>query len=344
MLVSRQSWVVIAAFFVPGRNVWLDDFVEDPALSFQKIPPPKHAASWHHRRSRLTSRSEWWLHLRHARQAMRRNPDGIVTCFPQLAMCVALFKKFSRRKPYLIAYNYNLGELLPGRRQKLARFVAREVDRYIVHSPREIDSYARYLGIPRERLIFAPLQRGRIEVQRNEDMAAPFLVAMGSARRDYKLLIAAVERLRIPTVIITRPDVIKTLPKSRHVTFRSGLTEQECLQILARARICVTPINNQETASGQVTFIQAMQMGVPSVATRSPGTDGYLSDEETGLLVAPGNLEELVAAIRRLWDDATLRKSLSEAARVEALHRFSDEAAAAGLRDTIHALGSREAV
>lgn len=333
--IKPQSWVVAAAFFTQEHNLWLDDFIADPALSFQKIAPPRPTGSWHQRPSQLTSASEWLLHLRHAQRAMRQRPDGIVTCFPQLAMCAALLKKFSRKKPRLIAYNYNLGELLPGRRQRLARFVAREIDRYIVHSPAEIESYSRYLDIPRERLVFAPLHRGAIPIPRDEDTKAPFLVAMGSAHRDYRLLIAAVDRLGIKAIIIARADLIDALPKSPHVTFMSGLSEDECLQIMARARICVTPIKNQKTSSGQVTFIQAMQLGVPTVTTRSPGTDGYFSDEESGILIAPDDLDEMVSAISRLWTDATLRTRIAARARAAALSNLSDEAAAERLRRVI---------
>lgn len=322
------DWIVIAAFFRDKNARWLDDFIEGEGISFSKLAPPGKWRDWHAGRLRITPLTSWIGHMRHARAAVRLAPAGIVTCFPQLAICAAFWKKFGSAKPHLIAYNFNLGELRPGLRQRLARSVAGQIDCYVVHSPEEVARYAAYLDIPQDRVQFVPLQRGEIEILRDEDTEAPFVVAMGSAHRDYPTLIRAVDRLGVPTVIVTRAADIAALPQSPHVTFRSGMSEQECLELQARARICVTPIANMTTASGQVTFINAMQLGVPVVATRCPGTEGYIEHGKDGLLVAPFDVDDMAAAIDRLWQDPGLRESLADAARLTARTRFSDEVAA----------------
>lgn len=339
--MSRFRWVVIAPFFDKLPSHWLDDLIRHDLLSFEKVAVPRRHASWHSKSAKLTTSSEWLTHLRQAWRAFRQRPDGIVTSFPQLAMCAGLLKKLGRRKPAIIAYNYNLGELRPGKRQKLARFVADQIDLYVVHSPQEIASYARYLDLPETRFRFVPLQRGRITLDRVEDQDAPFLLAMGSAKRDYPLLIKAVDRLQIPTVIVTRPDDIETLPKSAHVRFLSGLSQAECLELLAKARLSVTPLANQDTASGQITFVNAMQLGVPVIATRSPGTDGYIDHGQNGILVAAGDIDDLADQIGRLWQDGDARALLAEQARQDAAARFSDEAAAAQLQQMVLSLHPR---
>jgi glycosyltransferase involved in cell wall biosynthesis len=185
-------------------------------------------------------------------------------------MCVALLKLIFRQKVRIIAYNFNLGALPRGRRQTLARLVAGKIDRFVVHSPLEVGSYAEYLGVPSGKVSFIPLQRGKIDIMRDEDDREPYLLALGSANRDYVTLIAAVDALKIRTVIVTRPDALDALPCSPYVTFMSGLSQTECNELLARARISVTPVANQGTASGQITFLTAMQLGVPVIASRCP--------------------------------------------------------------------------
>jgi glycosyltransferase involved in cell wall biosynthesis len=113
------------------------------------------------------------------------------------------------------------------------------------------------------------------------------------------------------------------------------------MALLARARLSVTPVANQTTASGQITFVNAMRLGVPVIATRCPGTEGYVEDGRTGLLVPPGDAAALAGAIGRLWDDARARETLSGAARAEAEASFSDEAAAAWLGAMIGELRGR---
>jgi glycosyltransferase involved in cell wall biosynthesis len=335
----KQRWVIIAEFFSPTDNRWLDDFIEDDGLEFTKIPPVADRGSWHSRNAGITSLGGWVAHFKQARIAYRQGADGIIACFPQLAMCAALLKRFGRAKPKIIAHNFNLGALKPGPRQWLARLCAGQVDVFVVHSPSEVDSYARYLGVARDRLRFLPLQRGKIGIDREEATDAPYVLAMGSAHRDYPLLIRVVDRLGIPTRIVTSAALIAGLPKSPHVQFSSGLTEPECWQLLARARICVTPIANQVTASGQVTFVDAMQLGVPVIATDCPGTDGYIENGRTGILVPAEDEASLATAIQSLWTDPARRAVLSQASRTEAAERFSDPAAARSLAALIHDVG-----
>ena len=339
-----DKWTIAAPFFGRrGDDRWLDDFVDDPSIAFRKQGPVGRVGDWHARRGRGTPVGEWIGFLGQARAAMSDDPDGIVTCFPQLAMCVALLKRLGRRKPRLIAYNYNLGGLPDGIRRRLARFVAREVDVYVVHAPCEVARYAAYLDVPPDRVRFVPLQRGRIAIARVEETDAPFLLAMGSAHRDYGTLIEAVEPLAIPVVIVTKTSEAAALPRSPHVTVHSNLSERECLELMSRARLSVTPVANLVTASGQVTFLNAMMLGVPVVATECPGTEGYVENGRTGLLVPPFDASAMRTAIAVLWDDPDRRAALAGAAQREAATRFSDEAAAAALVASMHGRPSEPA-
>ncbi len=334
-----QHWAIAAAFFTGTQPVWLDDFIDDDGYAFTKILPDGAQTDWHHVRARRTSASGWAAHLRQARRAFRHRPDGIVTCFPQLAMCTALLKCLGPHKPRIVAYNFNLGGLYGGLRGTAARLLARYIDVFVVHSPSEVDGYANYLNVPTERVLFIPLQKGEIEQQRREIEDDPFILSMGSAHRDYATLIEAVDALKIRTVIVARPDMIEALPKSSYVEVRSGLTQDECLDLLAEARLSVTPISNLETASGQVTFVNAMRLGVPVVATRCPGTDGYIEHNRTGLLVAPFDTDNLRGAIGRLWQDDNQRRALAEAGRIAADQQFSDQAVARRLHAVLERLG-----
>lgn len=70
--------------------------------------------------------------------------------------------------------------------------------------------------------------------------------------------------------------------------------------------------------------IEAMMTGLPVVGTDIRGTREEVVPEETGLLVPVGDSAALAAALRRLADDAALRRRLGEAGRARAL-AFYDE-------------------
>ena len=76
-------------------------------------------------------------------------------------------------------------------------------------------------------------------------------------------------------------------------------------------------------------LLAAMARGVPIVATRVGGVPDVLGSD-AGLLVDPGKPAELAAMVKRLLEDAALRRKLTEKARLE-LGRFS----AAGMAEQV---------
>lgn len=330
-----MTWHVVADFLSSERDVWLDDFIDDPRLDFRKIPRTPLKTDWHRQAGMKTGVRRWLEHLAQARRALRGSPEGVITCYPPLAMCAGLLAALRRRPPRIVAYHFNIGELRSGVFRKLARLASKRIDCFVVHSPTEIPPYAAYLGVPEDRLVFIPVQRGDFKVRREEDMAEPYVLAMGSAHRDYETLIRALEDLKPRTIIVTRKDIIDTLPERPWIDYRHGLSADDCRDLLARARLSVTPVANTTTASGQITFVSAMRLGVPVIATRCPGTAGYIDHDRTGLLVDPFDAPALQAAVEQLWSDPERRRSLSAEARAEAEARFSDPAVAARLRDIL---------
>jgi glycosyltransferase involved in cell wall biosynthesis len=154
---------------------------------------------------------------------------------------------------------------------------------------------------------------------------------MGSAARDYRTLIEAVGKLKLKTIIVAAPHATDGLELPTNVQLLSKLSATECHNLAQRARINVVPIANDQTASGQVTVIEAMTLARPVIATRCIGTEDYIKDGETGILVPPRASEPLAEAINRLWNDASARSRLGAKARQYAREHFSDEAVGAHL-------------
>ncbi len=158
---------------------------------------------------------------------------------------------------------------------------------FVVHSRREVALYAEWLDLPRDRFVFVPLSIHDEPRETREDEAAPFVLAMGSANRDYATLAAAVAALGLPTVIVAGAHAVAGLDLPPNVTVRGGLTLAECHDLCGRARVNVVPLRNTAFTSGQVTVLEAMMLEKPVVATRAAGTEDYVIEGENGLLVPP---------------------------------------------------------
>jgi glycosyltransferase involved in cell wall biosynthesis len=72
-------------------------------------------------------------------------------------------------------------------------------------------------------------------------------------------------------------------------------------------------------------FIEAALQGVPSIGTDVGGVSRAILNNETGLLVPPGDPERMAAAIARLRDDPDLRRCLGEKASARAHAEFSEK-------------------
>src|SRR5664279_5598425 len=189
--MTMTDWYLAAPFIHSPDDLWLTRFVPNMARAFRFFVVP---ATYHHDRSRKsTGVSQWRDYFGHGSMvwnAARRSntPAGILTCYPRLALATAFRKRAASSDIPLVAWNFNLGVLPGGLRRRVARAVLQGVDRFIVHSRAEIPAYGDWLDLPSTRFEFVPLQRAVREIQIAEDENAPFVLSMGSAHRDYRLL------------------------------------------------------------------------------------------------------------------------------------------------------------
>jgi glycogen synthase len=77
------------------------------------------------------------------------------------------------------------------------------------------------------------------------------------------------------------------------------------------------------------TILEAMASGLPVVSCRAVGVMDCLRHDENGLMVEPGDVPALAAALRRTITDAPLRRRLAETALEECRRVYSWEAVAA---------------
>ena len=107
----------------------------------------------------------------------------------------------------------------------------------------------------------------------------------------------------------------------RHVSFTRPVPHKLMVNFYQKADVVVLPSVSNEPFG--VPLIEAMAAGVPVVATRGGGIPEIVADNETGLLVEPGDASALAEAILSLLSDQGLRISMGRAARIRAVDFFS---------------------
>ena len=118
-------------------------------------------------------------------------------------------------------------------------------------------------------------------------------------------------------VIAGRPDhkyleKLKKLAEKlglRRATIRTNISHEEKLQLLARAKTLV--YTSTREGWGQ-TILEAAACKTPAIAYNVPGLRDAVKHMETGILVEPGNTEQLANTIKLLLIDNNLRNRLAE--------------------------------
>jgi glycosyltransferase involved in cell wall biosynthesis len=277
------------------------------------------ASQYSHNRSRpQSSMQDWtdyWQHSVKTWKNAQLNDAGIITSFPQLPVCVGIQKRFSLKPKPIIASTFNLGSLPGNIKKLLARSALKTITKFIVHSSAETINYSRYLNLPINRFEFIPLHKPLMEITAYENTEQPFILSMGSANRDYKTLFSAIKKTGYPLTVVAPTHALSGLTIPPSVTIKSNLSLSECRALVQQSRINIIPIDNETTASGQVTVIEAMMYRKPVIATDTIGTRDYISHEETGLLISPKSIPDLATAIDILWNNEKIRNNIATQAQ-----------------------------
>ncbi|MFI6843573.1 glycosyltransferase family 4 protein [Kitasatospora sp. NBC_00085] len=121
-------------------------------------------------------------------------------------------------------------------------------------------------------------------------------------------------------------EAVRRFGLEGHIEFRSGLTDQELVDLYRSAEVACVPSLYEGFS---LPAAEAMATGTPLVATTGGAIPEVAGpDGETCLAVPPGNADALAAALGRLLDDPELREALGEAGRERVLERFTWQRAA----------------
>lgn len=107
-------------------------------------------------------------------------------------------------------------------------------------------------------------------------------------------------------------QLAESLNVAQYITFLGWINSQQRDELLSKADVFVLPSYNEGLP---MAILEAMGWGLPIIATPVGGIPDLVISQQNGLLVAPGNIQELSQAIQLLIEDENLRLSLGRVAR-----------------------------
>jgi glycosyltransferase involved in cell wall biosynthesis len=231
--------------------------------------------------------------------------------------------------------------------------VARRIPRLVTVSESSRGDIVEQMSVPAERLhvvpvgvnptVFHPLPSvtrvpGRLMTTASADVPMKGLVHLLEALAKIRT-----ERDDAHLVVIGRPKpksripgLIERLGLRGRVEFVSGVTTERIVELYAEAEVACIPSLYEGFS---LPAVEAMACGVPVVGTTGGAVPEVIGrDNETGLLVPPGDPSALAAATLRALGDETLRARVGAAGRARVLERFTWRRTAEGTVDHYRAL------
>lgn len=219
--------------------------------------------------------------------------------------------------------------------------VARRARKILTPSESSKRDIAKDFGVDPARMQVILLGVEDTFVPPTEPRVAGRILAMASADAPMKgisTLLESFAKLRterdIELVLVTKPtaggrteQLIERLGIGDHVTFVSGVSDEELVRLMGSAELACVPSLYEGFS---LPTAELMACGTPLVVSRAGaipevvGADGECAD-----LVTPGDVGELTAAIAALLDDPARREAMGVAGRQRVLENFSWRAVAA---------------
>jgi glycosyltransferase involved in cell wall biosynthesis len=136
--------------------------------------------------------------------------------------------------------------------------------------------------------------------------------------------------------------LVHELSLSDRVVFLGPLTQEEVLDEYAAADVFALPcrkLPNGDRDGLPNVVLEAMAYGLPVVATTLAGVREAVIDGECGLLVDPGNAQDLAAALERVLVDPALRARLGDRGNARVRERFVRIECLPAVHETLTAAG-----
>ncbi|GLU46698.1 glycosyltransferase family 4 protein [Nocardiopsis ansamitocini] len=220
--------------------------------------------------------------------------------------------------------------------------VARRLRTILVPSQSSADDIVREFGVRRSVIDVVPLGVDTRFFHPRPDVARVpgRIVCVASADSPLKgvpTLLRAAAKLAterdVSLTIVSRPKpggptdrLVDELTLRDRVTFVSGIDDTELARLLSSAQIVVIPSLYEGFS---LPAVEAMAAGTPLLASRAGALPEVVGEDgDAGRLIAPGDPEEMAAAIADLLDDDAARARMGAAAWQRVQERFTWRAVA----------------
>lgn len=233
------------------------------------------------------------------------------------------------------SFNHDNKRFFYGPFKWIAKRALPTIDLFVVYSSGERQLFHDLYGIPTKKISFQhwAVNPPKVPEPLPEKFASlqPYLCSIGRSNRDFATFCKAVDGLPVNGVIVCSRGALEGIDLPDNVHVFSGLSTDECLQLIKGSEFSVVPLLDASVGAGHITIVYAMQLGKAQVITEVDTVRDYFTPGEHGVFVPPQDADAMRAAFTQLLENPTLRNGYGAKALAFAEQWLNEPAAARNL-------------
>jgi hypothetical protein len=340
-----KMWALARAGAIPRQHTWGIDALAAAGHAVELAP--FHEPQEHHPLDRLSGRLRGAAgHLDQEAFAVGRMLRGADTvyCADGTGLAgIALVRRLLPRARLVSVVHHPI-------RNRIRLAAAARQDALLCLSPAVRAMLARDLPRRRPALLDAPWGPALDSPLYRSSSEQAGVVSAGKSNRDLRTLAAALARVDVTALVYDLEGRLPGAPGGRIEVRRpgdvgadpdspGGFLAATAIGDTARAAIVAIPIGDPNRLTGLTEAADALALGKPILATRTPYFPFDLEEVGCGLWLEPGDVDGWARALERLAGDAALRRQMGDAGRRFAERVWNYDAFCAALSEALSAPG-----
>lgn len=206
------------------------------------------------------------------------------------------------------------------------------VDLFVCFSKEECNYYNELFKINKIIFKYIPLGIENCSANYNDEKLKQeeFIFSTGRSNRDYESLVNCIKNTNYKLVIAC--DEYKK-SSSKNIIIENNCFGDKMKKYLANSKCIVIPLKNKDISAGQLVILQAFQLKIPIIVSKSKGIEDYITNEYNGLTYE--NMEDLILCINKIYENKKLSNSLTDNGYNEFIEKHSLKAMAINISNFI---------
>jgi glycosyltransferase involved in cell wall biosynthesis len=303
--------------------------------------------------------ARYGLRSHNARGAWAEMGARVDWVYERFALFQALGARFARRGvPWILETNAMLtdeasrersGVVLTGLSRRLEREAYHACTALIAISQALADRLVGEMGVPREKIAVIPngvdvhkFDPAHVSSHRSNDAFTVLFVGSLASWQGLDVLLRALVNVPVNAVIAgDGPDraslsaLAEQLGVANRVQFAGRVAPENVPALMASADVCYS---GHSAFRSPLKLYEYMAMGRPIISSAVPDAQSALVDGQSGFLFAPGDVDDLAAALRKALAARECLTTMGQRARKDAVDHHSWDARVAAICAHVEAL------